>query len=82
MASEQRPACRVLQGGTVEEESPEQGKGVCSLAPPEDGTAMLPCKDLSLGLGAGEGAVRRPGRCGAWEAAAALGEATGWRAKR
>ena len=52
------------------------------LLPLEDGTAMLPCKDLSLGLGAGEGAVRRPGRCGAWEAAAALGEATGWRAKR
>lgn len=34
------------------------------LLPLEDGTAMLPCKDLSLGLGAGEGAVRRPGRCG------------------
>lgn len=79
--SRDRPAesCRA---GPLRKKARSREREFVPLLPLEDGTAMLPCKDLSLGLGAGEGAVRRPGRCGAWEAAAALGEATGWRAKR
>ena len=84
--SRDRPAesCRA---GPLRKKARSREREFVPLLPLEDGTAMLPCKDLSLGmrtwvLSEGRGAVRRPGRCGAWEAAAALGEATGWRAKR